>query len=90
MSYLTRNSPGLVFDMHHGVETYDGHACGGESWKLDVGAQCNRTLALAAALEQIEEDEPNRLEHIGIGSMHAADLRALVERVATFEELETE
>ena len=71
------------------------------AWKLDVGAECNQLLELAADLER------NRVvllqgEHVWPvpagykpivvpkASAVAAILRSLVERVANAEELETE
>jgi hypothetical protein len=66
------------------------------AWKLDVGAECNRVLELADALDSHSGKNAMRLvqgcyetnvQHTR-PAVTTADLRSLVQRVATFEELE--
>lgn len=82
MRYLTRNSPGITLATFGDspTEQYfsaDGRH-GGEAWKLDVGAECNRLLDFADEL-----DHPLNADRHSVRD----DIRSLVERVATFEGL---
>lgn len=78
--YLTRKTPGVTVTNETGLDeeyTYKGkrgRAGGGESWKLDVGAECNTLLRLASVST----------------AATAQTLRSIVARVANFEELEKE
>jgi hypothetical protein len=69
-----------------------------EALKLDVGAECNRLLELADALESTSGKNAVRLiqgvhetnvQH-SYPTARPADIRSLVARVALFEELEIE
>lgn len=50
-------------------------------WKLDVGAACNRVLEHAEELDAAADRSADAAQLV-------SDLRSLVERVATFEELQ--
>lgn len=73
--YITRD-----WHKKHGHELTE--TPGDDTWKLDVGAECN--LALQAAQEISERPQ------IGDNPAMVKAIRSLVERVAHFEELETE
>ncbi len=71
MKYLTRTSPGA--DRYPDSET----------WKLDVGDDCNVALARADFIDDDPNIQPCDIEVI-------CAIRSLVARVAEFEHLETE
>lgn len=86
--YLTRQTPGIIIinESDHTEALYHHHdkGCyGGPEWKLDIGAECNRLLDLADAIEPYKQ-----IASLGINEHDAATLRSIVARVATFEELE--
>lgn len=92
--FLTRQSPHITI-IPRGpavpIEYYEGkpghEELGGEAWRLDVGAQCNRLLDRAQLLEM----NAGRFNTIEGGDLQiAADIRSIVARVAQFEDLETE
>ncbi len=97
--YLTRKSNGVkVFqDGKPGTPAYRGERYtvgkqhkdnGNDAWKLDVGAECN--LALEQA-EKMKVEYPLTIKSIFKRHFARHDaIVALVERVANFEELETE
>jgi hypothetical protein len=87
--YITRNSPGILIEKTGDEEAYS-HATddsiGGPAWKLDVGAECNRLLELADA---IVAGHVHPLDHFKATAAGLAnDLHSIVDRVATFEELQ--
>lgn len=55
-----------------------------EGWKLDLGAQCNRLLDAADWMEK------NNVQIGNTPNSIKDDLRSIVERVAEFEQLETD
>jgi hypothetical protein len=75
MKYRTRQSPENTPDSLR--TNLDAEA----TWKLDVGAECNRLLEFADEL-----DAPLNADRHQIRD----DIRSIVARVAHFEELETE
>lgn len=95
--YLTRQTPFIKIEpetLPDGDEMYSGvkppgtgihHEYGGPAWKLDVGAECNRLLELADAIAQYAP-----VDTIGLKTSDPETIRSIVERVANFEELETE
>ena len=89
--YLTRKSPGVVVEFsepdHDEMYHQRGTSNCGEAWKLDVGAECNRLMDIAEGFEQ------GKFAIMGPGATHnehATIVRSIVQRVATFEELEVE
>ncbi len=96
--YLTRQSPGIeLYQENEHDECYrhiapDGMLGNGrhgaEAWKLDVGAECNRLIEFSEAIKETKglcgTGDPKADAQI------VADIDSLVQRVADFEELETE
>lgn len=73
--YLTRQSPCLAGNISEHPDD--------KAWKLDVGAECNMLLELADELERATQGSADEVATVGA-------IRNLVDRVAQFEELETE
>lgn len=71
--FITRETPGVSIDTEG--QWYYHKGSGNELWKLDVGAECNRLLDLSEKGDMLIQDSDA--------------IRSIVDRVATFEELQT-
>ena len=78
--YLTRETKHLEI---RGDYYYHEDEPSGETYKLDVGAECNRLLGRAEFIESDPNIQPCDTQIV-------ADIRSLVARVADFEELDKE
>lgn len=90
MKYLTRQSPGVQWGSFGGHGFYyheTNSSIAGDIWKLDVGAECNRLLAVADEIG-IVSDEGNLVSKQN--DQLSKDIRSIVRRVAEFESLQEE